>query len=83
MSVLRAGRTVVDSDRFMAMASALATRLPDGPAALNLCERRDNFLLAFVALLIRGQVCLLPPSRAPAVVAEVMAGASGLVPARR
>lgn len=61
----------------MAMASALAARLPDGPAALNLCERRDNFLLAFVALLIRGEVCLLPPSRAPAVVAEVMAGHPG------
>lgn len=73
MSVLRAGRTVVGSDRFMAMAGTLATCLPDGPAALNLCERRDNFLLAFVALLIRGQLCLLPPSRAPAVVAEVMA----------
>jgi acyl-coenzyme A synthetase/AMP-(fatty) acid ligase len=56
----------------MATAGALATRLPDGPAALNLCEHRDNFLVAFVALLIRGQVCLLPPSRAPAVVAEVM-----------
>ena len=60
------------SDSFLAMAGALAARLPDGPAALNLCERRDSFLLAFVALLIRGQVCLLPPSRAPAVVAEVM-----------
>jgi acyl-coenzyme A synthetase/AMP-(fatty) acid ligase len=71
--MLRAGRVVVDSDRFLAMASALANRLPDGPAALNLCERRDNFLLAFVALLMRGQVCLLPPSRAPTVVAEVMA----------
>jgi len=69
---MRAGGAVLGSDRFMAMTSALATRLPDGPAALNLCERRDNFLVAFVALLIRGQVCLLPPSRAPAVVAEVM-----------
>jgi len=70
--MLLAGRAVVGIDRFMAMAGALAMRLPDGPAALNLCERRDNFLVAFVALLIRGQACLLPPSRAPAVVAEVM-----------
>jgi len=69
--VLRAGGAVVDSDRFMAMASAVAARLPDRPAALNLCERRENFLVAFVALLIRGQLCLLPPSRAPTVVAEV------------
>jgi acyl-coenzyme A synthetase/AMP-(fatty) acid ligase len=72
VSLLRAGRAVVGSDRFMAMAADLANHLPDRPAALNLCERRDNFLLAFVALLIRGQACLLPPSRAPAVVAEVM-----------
>lgn len=70
--MLRAGGTVVGSDRFMAMASAVAARLPARPAALNLCERRENFLVAFVALLIRGQLCLLPPSRAPAVVCEVM-----------
>jgi acyl-coenzyme A synthetase/AMP-(fatty) acid ligase len=62
----------VGSERFMAMAGALAGRLPDGSAALNLCERRENFLVAFVALLIRGQVCLLPPSRGSTVVAEVM-----------
>ncbi|MEY2919564.1 MAG: hypothetical protein RL261_869 [Pseudomonadota bacterium] len=56
----------------MALAHSLAATLPDRPAALNLCERRDNFLVAFAALLIRGQVCLLPPSRVPAVVSEVM-----------
>jgi acyl-coenzyme A synthetase/AMP-(fatty) acid ligase len=39
---------------------------------LNLCERRDNFLVAFTAMLMRGQVCLLPPSRVPAVVTDVM-----------
>ncbi len=46
--------------------------LPDRPAALNLCEQHDNFLVAFTALLIRGQVCLMPPSRVPAVLNEVM-----------
>jgi acyl-coenzyme A synthetase/AMP-(fatty) acid ligase len=56
----------------MALAHSLAATLPDRPAALNLCERRDNFLVAFAAMLIRGQVCLLPPSRVPAVVSEVM-----------
>ena len=62
----------MSGSQFLALAGALADRLPDGPAALNLCERRDNFLVAFAALLMRGQVCLLPPSRVPAVVREVM-----------
>jgi len=53
-------------------ASLLADALPPGNAALNLCERRENFLIGFVALLMRGQTCLMPPSRAPAVVAEVL-----------
>ncbi len=53
------------------LAGALAATLPPAPAAVNLCEQRDNFLIAFVALLMRGQVCLLPPSRVPAVVDEV------------
>jgi acyl-coenzyme A synthetase/AMP-(fatty) acid ligase len=57
---------------FLAFAGSLADSLPDRPAALNLCERRDNFLVAFAAMLIRGQVCLLPSSRVPAVVNEVM-----------
>jgi len=47
--------------------------MPDRPATLNLCERRDNFLVAFMASLMREQVCLLPPSRALAVVGEVEA----------
>jgi acyl-coenzyme A synthetase/AMP-(fatty) acid ligase len=57
---------------FLAFAGSLADSLPDRPAALNLCERRDNFLVAFAAMLIRGQVCLLPSSRVPAVVNEVI-----------
>jgi acyl-coenzyme A synthetase/AMP-(fatty) acid ligase len=56
-----------------AAAHALAGSLPPGPAAVNLCERRENFLISLLALLIRGQICLLPPSRAPVVVSEVLA----------
>ena len=54
------------------LAAGLAAALPSAPAALNLCERRGNFLAGFVALLMRGQTCLLPPSRAPAALDEVM-----------
>jgi acyl-coenzyme A synthetase/AMP-(fatty) acid ligase len=60
------------SGELLSSAAAVARSLPDAPAALNLCERRENFLIGFVALLIRGQTCLLPPSRAPAVIAEVV-----------
>lgn len=70
--VLMTGGTLVSRQRLDAAAAALATALPDRPAALNLCESRENFLATFLALLRRGQTCLLPPSRAPAVVAEVL-----------
>jgi acyl-coenzyme A synthetase/AMP-(fatty) acid ligase len=71
--VLRARLETWDALRFLASAHALADRLPEASAALNLCEHRENFLLAFAAMLIRGQACLLPPSRVPAVVDEVAA----------
>lgn len=70
--MLRSRGEATSAGQFLARAGSLAARLPDRPAALNLCERRDNFLVAFAAMLMRGQVCLLPPSRVPAVVAEVM-----------
>jgi len=70
---LRSRGATRSAGQFLTLAHSLAATLPDRPAALNLCERRDNFLVAFVAMLIRGQVCLLPPSRVPAVVNEVMA----------
>ena len=69
---LRTRGAVTSTSQFLSLAGSLAARLPDRPAALNLCERRDNFLVAFTAMLMRGQVCLLPPSRVPAVVTEVM-----------
>jgi acyl-coenzyme A synthetase/AMP-(fatty) acid ligase len=70
---MRRRDATLDAGNFFAHAAALAARLPDRPAALNLCERRDNFLIAFAAMLIRNQTCVLPPSRVPAIVAEVMA----------
>lgn len=54
-------------------ASTVAQRLPDGPAALVLCERREHYLVALLALELRGRTCLMPPSRAPAVLDEVAA----------
>jgi acyl-coenzyme A synthetase/AMP-(fatty) acid ligase len=70
--VLMKGGTLLSRLALLASASALAAALPDRPAALNLCEDREGFLTAFLALLMRGQTCLLPPARAPAAIDEVL-----------
>ena len=59
--------------RFSARVRALAAVLPDAPHAINLCESRDAFLVAFCAAAVRGQATLLPPSRAPDTVADIRA----------
>jgi acyl-coenzyme A synthetase/AMP-(fatty) acid ligase len=56
--------------QFMAQVRAVADLLPDGRHAINLCEDRYRFLVAFCAVAVRGQVTLLPPSRAPGVIAD-------------
>ncbi len=55
----------------------LAARLPDAPAAVNLCEDRYAFLVAFAALLTRGQTNLLPPSRAVHAIDATLAAQPG------
>ena len=64
-------------DHFLADVGALAARLPTGQAAVNLCEDRYAFLVAFTALLVRGQTNLLPPSRAAHAVDAVLAAHPG------
>lgn len=64
-------------DRFLADVGALAIRLPAGEAAVNLCEDRYAFLVAFAALLVRGQTNLLPPSRAAHAIDAVLAAHPG------
>jgi len=49
----------------------LAQRLPEHAYAFNLCEGRYSFLLAFVAVMLRGQINLLPPSRAERVIEQI------------
>jgi acyl-coenzyme A synthetase/AMP-(fatty) acid ligase len=61
----------------VAQARTLAAQLPVGAAAVNLCESRANYLVAVLALELRGQTCLMPPSRVAAVVGEVMAEHAG------
>jgi acyl-coenzyme A synthetase/AMP-(fatty) acid ligase len=68
----RDGRAVTVG-RFLADVDALAVRLPAAQAAVNLCEDRYAFLVAFAALLARGQANLLPPSRAAHAIDKTLA----------
>ena len=63
----------VPLDRFLAQVRGVAATLPAAAHAINLCEDRYRFLVAFCAVAMRGQTNLLPPSRAPAAVDEAMA----------
>lgn len=59
--------------QFAAHVRALAARLPEAAHAVNLCEDRYRFLVAFCAVAVRGQSNLLPPSRTRAAIDEVRA----------
>lgn len=67
----RAGKPI-QARLFLAHVRAVAALLPAAPAAVNLCENRYAFLVTFCAVVIRGQINLLPSSRAPQAVDEVM-----------
>lgn len=53
----------VSPGQFLAEARALAQGWPERRYAINLCEDRYLFGLAFAACLVRGLVMLLPPDR--------------------
>ena len=62
----------ITARQFLVHVVHIAGQLPDASAAVNLCEDRYAFLVAFCAIALRGQANLLPPSRAPHAVEEVM-----------
>lgn len=66
-----AGRTRTVAE-FRSDVARLAGTLPSPGAMVSLCEDRYRFLVAFAAAIARGQPVLLPGSRAPEVVAEVL-----------
>ena len=67
----------ITAAQFLAHVQHIAAQLPDATAAVNLCEDRYAFMVAFCAIALRGQANLLPPSRAPHAVDEVMAAHPG------
>lgn len=70
-------RGPVSRDAFEAEVRGVAALLPNATHAVNLCEDRHLFLVAFCAAAMRDQATLLPPSRAPAVVDDVLAQHAG------
>lgn len=71
------GGQAVSAAQFLAHVQQVAACLPTASAAVNLCEDRYAFLVAFCAIALRGQANLLPSSRAPQAVMEVMAAHPG------
>ncbi len=67
----------VRADVFLAHVRQVRACLPPGTCVVNLCEDRYDFLVAFCAIVLAGQANLLPPSRAPRAVAEIMAAHPG------
>lgn len=63
----------IAQSRFEREVRALAAALPTARYAINLCEDRYRFLVAFCAAALRGQTTLLPSSRAPAVIGDALA----------
>jgi len=52
------------ASEFLSDVAGLADALPDVPSVLNLLSSRYEFLVGFAAAMVRGQVTLLPQSRA-------------------
>ena len=67
----------VSAQAFLAHVHEVAALLPPAATAVNLCEDRYAFLVAFCAIALRGQANLLPSSRAFQAVEDVMAAHPG------
>lgn len=68
----RAGNPISRS-AFLNDARSLASRLPERSSVVNACRDRYNFLVAFAAAMLRGQVTLLPGDRSERVL-SLLAG---------
>ncbi|HEY4957505.1 MAG TPA: CoA ligase, partial [Caldimonas sp.] len=73
----RAG-TTISRRAFLADACALAERLPQAGAMLNLSSDRYRFAVGFAAALLRGHTSLLPPNHVPNTVARLRARFAGV-----
>jgi acyl-coenzyme A synthetase/AMP-(fatty) acid ligase len=58
---------------FAHAACQLAGQLPNVTHVINMCSGRLNFMLAFAAAALRGQMTLLPPNQTPAAMEQLRA----------
>lgn len=63
----------VSARDFLADIAALASQLPSARHAVNLCDDRYRFIVAFCAAAAAGQANLLPGTRTPQAIAETLA----------
>ena len=63
----------IDSEQFLVDVERTRQVLPAKVPILNLCEGRYEFVVAFAAVMANGQHNLLPPSRAPQAIDEILA----------
>lgn len=61
----------ISQEQFLNDVAQVAAQLPNAKFALNLCEDRYYFLLAFCALIMKGAINLLPPNQKPATLLEL------------
>lgn len=66
------GARAVTLGEFLAHVARVAAVLPAAPGFVNLCHNRYAFTVAFAAVLSRGASNLLPPTRTPRAIAEVL-----------
>lgn len=62
---------VIQAQTFADQVAGVMDQLPDRQYVFNFCEDRYRFLVSFAACAMRGQVTLLPASRARNVIAEL------------
>ena len=65
------GLRAVSQQQFLRDVRALASRLPEATHALNLCDDRYRFMVAFAAVCFRGQTNLLPPCLSTGVIRDI------------
>ena len=78
MLAYRAGEPIL-AGQFLGDVARLGAALPASGHVLNVCADRYRFTVGFAAALVRGLVTLLPPTRTPAVIAQLKAFAPDAV----
>lgn len=61
----------ISTNTFLHHSLNLAQQLPESQYAINLCEDRYHFLVAFAAILIKQQTNLLPPSHTAKTIQQI------------